>query len=544
MKKLPRIISVFLLILVLVQPIIFAVSADNGSTIVYVTNTGYAYHRSNCSYLKSKNSITLMEATRRGYKPCSRCDPPIFNGILPTETEPPKETSNSGTGGSGTTSWEEYKKKRGLSAEAASNGTDKGTNGSTGSGKTNSAEATAPSLTTRPTTVVPNTEKNEKNGNSAWPVILAFSLPFPIILICALVSDAVKTRRRKKQEYIEKRKKFVAELSKLTAQATLILENKDALSRVLMKDINSSVQDFFNHMMDSGLALTKVGETAKVTVKDPQRLYRNCVTTNKSSCFHTTSCKCIARSRDKLVKVGHLNASRFLKLKPCSVCQPNREIEYVNQRFDALMIKGEASREYVKEIEEAITPETVNKLSELQRRVHLFPEQYLSKRQLKKELTKKQKKKLKRYQKPTIRKMGLDETISFNGGGMRAYHRSGKPLIVMVIALAASIIFWMIISPFVNQRLPQTSSSRPKSYSYYGSTIPTFDLDSLPKPTYPVLTELPPFSEQEDGYIVCYKDMTIHKDINCSKIPDDAYCLEVDDISTYGSFDNCDTCNP
>lgn len=42
--------------------------------IVYVTNTGDKYHRANCSYLRrSKRQITLGEAQRSGYKPCSKC---------------------------------------------------------------------------------------------------------------------------------------------------------------------------------------------------------------------------------------------------------------------------------------------------------------------------------------------------------------------------------------------------------------------------------------------------------------------------------------
>lgn len=47
----------------------------DASKIVYVTNSGTKYHRSGCSYLKSKRSISLSEAKRLGYTACSRCDP-------------------------------------------------------------------------------------------------------------------------------------------------------------------------------------------------------------------------------------------------------------------------------------------------------------------------------------------------------------------------------------------------------------------------------------------------------------------------------------
>ena len=46
------------------------------ATTVYITRTGKKYHRSWCSYLKSKAEVTLDEAKGRGLEPCSRCDPP------------------------------------------------------------------------------------------------------------------------------------------------------------------------------------------------------------------------------------------------------------------------------------------------------------------------------------------------------------------------------------------------------------------------------------------------------------------------------------
>ena len=48
--------------------------------IVYMTKTAKKYHRANCKYLrKSKIPITLSEAIKRGYTPCSVCkpDPPV-----------------------------------------------------------------------------------------------------------------------------------------------------------------------------------------------------------------------------------------------------------------------------------------------------------------------------------------------------------------------------------------------------------------------------------------------------------------------------------
>ena len=49
-------------------------STDTDST-VYITRTGKKYHRDGCSYLRySKIPISLTEA-KRGYSPCSVCEP-------------------------------------------------------------------------------------------------------------------------------------------------------------------------------------------------------------------------------------------------------------------------------------------------------------------------------------------------------------------------------------------------------------------------------------------------------------------------------------
>lgn len=46
------------------------------STIVYITKSGDKYHTASCTYLrKSKISITLGEAKKEGYTPCSKCNP-------------------------------------------------------------------------------------------------------------------------------------------------------------------------------------------------------------------------------------------------------------------------------------------------------------------------------------------------------------------------------------------------------------------------------------------------------------------------------------
>ena len=47
---------------------------------VYVTKSGRKYHRGSCGYLsRSKIPISLTEAKKEGYTPCSRCHPPLYD---------------------------------------------------------------------------------------------------------------------------------------------------------------------------------------------------------------------------------------------------------------------------------------------------------------------------------------------------------------------------------------------------------------------------------------------------------------------------------
>lgn len=76
-----RFLALFLSIVLLVGAVlpIFAL-ADNGSTTVYITDTGECYHSYGCQYLKkSCIAISLSDAVNQGYRPCSRCNPPTID---------------------------------------------------------------------------------------------------------------------------------------------------------------------------------------------------------------------------------------------------------------------------------------------------------------------------------------------------------------------------------------------------------------------------------------------------------------------------------
>lgn len=66
---------------VFVAPLVSAShAATNGTTTVYVTNSGTKYHAAGCSSLRSSAiSMPLSEAAAR-FGPCSRCRPPALSG--------------------------------------------------------------------------------------------------------------------------------------------------------------------------------------------------------------------------------------------------------------------------------------------------------------------------------------------------------------------------------------------------------------------------------------------------------------------------------
>ncbi len=94
MKSIHKKFFLIICVLFCISTSTFTVSADNGSTIVYVTDSGEKYHSAGCRYLsRSQNSMTLEDAVDNGYSPCSRCNPPIYDGGT---VEAPPSSENSG----------------------------------------------------------------------------------------------------------------------------------------------------------------------------------------------------------------------------------------------------------------------------------------------------------------------------------------------------------------------------------------------------------------------------------------------------------------
>ena len=83
-------------VLVLLSSVCYSYQVPD-DTIVYVTPTGEKYHREDCTYTGSVRRMTIAEAERRGYYPCSRCDPDFKTGKYVSTWD----GQNGGDGGDG-----------------------------------------------------------------------------------------------------------------------------------------------------------------------------------------------------------------------------------------------------------------------------------------------------------------------------------------------------------------------------------------------------------------------------------------------------------
>jgi micrococcal nuclease len=63
-----------------------AAQAADGAATVYVTNSGQKYHQENCRSLRrSKIALSLTDAVKSGYGPCSVCKPPELSTAAAAE---------------------------------------------------------------------------------------------------------------------------------------------------------------------------------------------------------------------------------------------------------------------------------------------------------------------------------------------------------------------------------------------------------------------------------------------------------------------------
>jgi micrococcal nuclease len=79
MKIKSVILSSLLLSFVLGNSFFLFGASGEGEQTVYVTNSGRSYHQEDCGSLRrSRIAVTLTDAVRSGYSPCSICKPPVL----------------------------------------------------------------------------------------------------------------------------------------------------------------------------------------------------------------------------------------------------------------------------------------------------------------------------------------------------------------------------------------------------------------------------------------------------------------------------------
>jgi hypothetical protein len=70
------VVAVVLCLWLTLRPSNDTAGAAGAADTVYITNTGKKYHRAGCNYLRqSQHALPLEDAIKRGYGPCSKCNP-------------------------------------------------------------------------------------------------------------------------------------------------------------------------------------------------------------------------------------------------------------------------------------------------------------------------------------------------------------------------------------------------------------------------------------------------------------------------------------
>jgi hypothetical protein len=314
------------LIVVICCPRISA--AEDNNCIVYVTNTGNAYHLRDCHHLRSVNAITLRDATINGYWPCTVCNPPIYTGDLPEVTEPERphpSGSGSGTGSSsgGTGSY---------------NGHGNGSGSGSGSGSSHTS--------TQPTTMAPsNTDvlgttnpsiinesramnKTPQNSSEIWiPCILLFFtavVPF-VFSVCVSIADAVKEKKestRKNEQLLKKaleeRQRFENGINGLIERLINLREKNPTILESVRNQIYCEQQLLDKTLEQRNVKISTQGLVYSNDAVKPYGAKFTVFISKHGDCYHRVNCK----RRGIFGETAHVTAIHK-KYRPCSYCNPN-----------------------------------------------------------------------------------------------------------------------------------------------------------------------------------------------------------------------------
>jgi hypothetical protein len=300
---------------------------DSGG-VVYVTNTGNAYHVRDCGHLRSVNSISLREATIRGYWPCTVCNPPIYTGDLPEITEPERPHPSGGGSGSGT----------GSSSSGHGSYTGYGNGGGSGSGSDSNHTSTQPTSTntTEATIHIETTVKQNPAEDKVHvvetiiicivcsPMILCMVAPIFIWCwkqISSMINSVKHMRKQNKEDEILLAKieqsrieltkaltslseKLIAAHNATPSWHSLIQTNIENQELELQKELHKH-NAFLN---EDNLICSKVG-------KPPYGLDCTVVYSPYGSCYHRADCT----ARGMFYGCSHISKPPK-SLHPCSKC--------------------------------------------------------------------------------------------------------------------------------------------------------------------------------------------------------------------------------
>lgn len=286
-KRSAAILLLMCFLLAWISPLVASATSGNGDVVVYITRTGGCYHRGSCGYLRSKIEITLEEAIIRGYRRCSRCNPPIYNGDA---TPAPTESKKSGTGrGSGT-----------------------------GSG----------AKVTEKTTETPTNQKKQENGSKyttmqellifgavlLGPIIAILVICGVVIFISELIRCSEYARRKEAKALLLKTQ---SALKKQGIEETLppVERNKESLDRLCLNayGLISLVVDSLLKQ-DAEIVCTN-GIVSRKGWADNGAVY--CV--SGSAVYHVAKCRSI-RSSNTAAKTYAINITGLRR--PCLLCNP------------------------------------------------------------------------------------------------------------------------------------------------------------------------------------------------------------------------------
>ena len=158
------------------------VYADNGNTIVHLTETGVCYHAADCKHLRQSDiPVTLHYAVvENGFNECDDCDAPVYNGPDPLHVKMDKRDHYPGT-------------------------TNK---------NIEKTQTITPTPTPTPTAVVEQKQEKQDNNSIGGIIIICVLVAFFGIPLLEIIFDSIMDLRKKQEIKRQEKEQFEQEKQK------------------------------------------------------------------------------------------------------------------------------------------------------------------------------------------------------------------------------------------------------------------------------------------------------------------------------------------